>query len=982
MRNLSPQVNFFYIAFVLIMILPSMAMAYDQLNNSGGATAVHVGVVLDMKGMLGKMGLSCISMALSDFYASHASYRTKVVLKPRDSKGDDLGAAAAALYLLKYARVHAIVGPSTSTQADFVIDLGTKAQVPIISFSTTSPSLSPLRTPYFVRVAQNDSSQAKAIAAIIRAFGWREVIPIYVDNAFGEGIMPSMADALHEIDARIPYRSIIPPSATGNQIFAELYKLKTKQTRVFIVHMFPYMASQLFMKAKEIGMMSDEYVWIITDAVGNDLTSLDPQVIDSMQGVLGVKPYVVPTKQLENFRGRWKTKFKQGIDADLNVFGLWAYDAATALAMAVEVVGATNTIAFLETNASRKSTDLETLAVSQMGPKLIQALKNAKFQGLSGHFQMVDGQLHTSAYQVVNVIGNGHKGIGFWTAEKGLTKGFNLTSTTTVAYSTSKDNLGSIIWPGDTTSPPKGRVDNPLDGKKLRIGVPLNTGFTELVKAYGDNKTWLGGYCIEVFNAVMAKLPYPVAYEFIAFVTPDGKSAGTNNELVEQVYKGNFDAAVGDITIAANRSNYVDFSFPFTESGVAVVVQLKDEKKKNAWVFLKPLTWDLWLTSLCSFVSVGFVIWVLEHRINVDFRGPPSYQAGTIFWFAFSTMVFAQKERIVSNLGRFVVIVWCFVVLILIQSYTASLTSMLTVQHLQPSVTDLSELIKRNKNVGCQDGSFVKNILEELGFNESRSIKIYKSSEELDELFRNGSIAAAFDEIPYMQVFLSKYCSKYTMLPPTNRTDGFGFAFPIGSPLVNDVSRAVLSVTRGKLVDIGKALYNDSNCPDSSNSLSSNNVSLGVESFWGLFLIAGLASLSALVIYTIMFVHEHKHILNQLEPNASTMEKIIALANKFDKKALSSHTFKKPGFQDGNTNGEFRNEVHEILGCHKSSMEKIHATLHTVLSELQSLRASQNCVNNQPETNPFAPTKSFQQVNPLSTNHSQPSTDCIIIISD
>ena len=103
------------------------------------------------------------------------------------------------------------------------------------------------------------------------------------------------------------------------------------------------------------------------------------------------------------------------------------------------------------------------------------------------------------------------------------------------------------------------------------------------------------------------------------------------------------------------------------------------------------------------------------------------------------------------------------------------------------------------------------------------------------------------------------------------------------------------------MVDLEKVLYNESNCPDSSNSLSSNSVSLGVESFWGLFLIAGLASLSALVIYTIMFVHEHKHVLNQLEPNASTREKIIALVNNFDKKDLSSHTFKKPGFQDGNT---------------------------------------------------------------------------------
>ena len=75
-------------------------------------------------------------------------------------------------------------------QANFVIDLGDKAHVPIISFLATSSSLTSLRSPYFFRVAQNDSSQVKAISAIIQAFGWREVVPIYIDNEYGQGIIP------------------------------------------------------------------------------------------------------------------------------------------------------------------------------------------------------------------------------------------------------------------------------------------------------------------------------------------------------------------------------------------------------------------------------------------------------------------------------------------------------------------------------------------------------------------------------------------------------------------------------------------------------------------------------------------------------------------------------------------------------------------------------------------------------------------------
>ena len=62
---------------------------------------------------------------------------------------------------------------------------------------------------------------------------------------------------------------------------------------------------------------------------------------------------------------------------------------------------------------------------------------------------------------------------------------------------------------------------------------------------------------------------------------------------------------------------------------------------------------------------------------------------------------------------------------------------------------------------------------------DESKLVIYESSEELDELFSNnslkGGIATAFDEIPYIKLFLAKYCSKYTVVGPTYKFDGFGF---------------------------------------------------------------------------------------------------------------------------------------------------------------------------------------------------------------
>lgn len=111
-----------------------------------------------------------------------------------------------------------------------------------------------------------------------------------------------------------------------------------------------------------------------------------------------------------------------------------------------------------------------------------------------------------------------------------------------------------------------------------------------------------------------------------------------------------FDAVVGDTTIIADRTSYVDFTLPYFESGVRMVVKVKDDKRKNMWIFLKPLSWDLWLTTGCAFIFTALVVWVLEHSQNSEFRGSRQQQVGTTLWFSFSTLVFAHgKQFVLTN---------------------------------------------------------------------------------------------------------------------------------------------------------------------------------------------------------------------------------------------------------------------------------------------------------------------------------------------
>ncbi|KAK6273029.1 hypothetical protein POUND7_010112 [Theobroma cacao] len=178
--------------------------------------------------------------------------------------------------LLKNEEAHAIIGPQWSAEARFGIELGEMAHVPVVSFSATSPSLSPTQNTYFIRTAQNDASQIKAIVAILKQFGWPQVVLIHEDTEYGNVIVPYLFYSLQENDIRFAYKSKISSSAKDFEISRELNKLMTLQTRVFLVHMTSSLGSRLFRLTDKAGMMTEGYSWLITDGISNSVEDLDP----------------------------------------------------------------------------------------------------------------------------------------------------------------------------------------------------------------------------------------------------------------------------------------------------------------------------------------------------------------------------------------------------------------------------------------------------------------------------------------------------------------------------------------------------------------------------------------------------------------------------------------------------------------------------------------------------------------------------------
>ncbi|TYI28097.1 hypothetical protein ES332_A05G220200v1 [Gossypium tomentosum] len=476
-----------------------------------------------------------------------------------------------------------------------------------------------------------------------------------------------------------------------------------------------------------------------------------------------------------------------------SIYALRAYDAASTVAEAMDKSPA---------NATSK--------------ELFKQILSSNSEGLSGRIRFRNTTLlkHLPTFQVINVVGEN----------------------TTFGNMTMKE-LGPIYWPGGLQTVPKGWTSFEFDeDKPLKIGVPARGAFNQFVKVsydQGINGSYVTGFSVEVFEAVVKRLPYQLPYVLVPFY-------GSYDDMVEQVYSKGLDAEVEDTEIMAYRYQYAEFSQPYLESGLIMVVTAKPDKSKERWVFLETFTRRMWLITIAMHTFIGFVIWLIEHAEN-----PNLTRFGAVLWFSITVLFFAHREPLRSNLSRFVLAPWLFAILIISASFTASLTSMLTISHLQPSVSDIDTLLRTNASVGCNGNSFIVGyLINVLGF-KPKNIRKIDSINDYPDAFRNGDIQAAFFVVPHAKVFLAKYCKGFTMTGPTFKLGGFGFVFG-----------GILKVIKnGEMLRLEEyLLISNNSCSQSTGVSDGSSSSLGPRPFAGLFI-----SAFAFLVATVRLARRHQH---------------------------------------------------------------------------------------------------------------------------
>ena len=316
--------------------------------------------------------------------------------------------------------------------------------------------------------------------------------------------------------------------------------------------------------------------------------------------------------------------------------------------------------------------------------------------------------------------------------------------------------------------------------KKLLVGTKEAPPFS-----FKDQAGQWQGISIELWRTIAEENNWP--FELLEYDLPG---------LLQAVEKGEIDVALAALTVTAEREKKFDFSHAFYTTGLGIAVRPGNESSWLA-VFNRFFSLDFMkITGALSLLllTFGFLVWFFEHRKNTDQFGGSTLQGiGSGFWWSAVTMTtvgYGDKSPQTFG-GRLVGLVWMFTAIIVISSFTASITSTLTVSKITNHIKGPSDLVQ--VKVGSMDNSTSSAYLDD------NHIVYRHYLSPLAAL--HGLVAGEIDAVVYDAPILRYYANnemkfKVAVLNIIFEKQLYGIGLPAGSNLREELNHSLLSFTR------------------------------------------------------------------------------------------------------------------------------------------------------------------------------------------
>ncbi len=250
------------------------------------------------------------------------------------------------------------------------------------------------------------------------------------------------------------------------------------------------------------------------------------------------------------------------------------------------------------------------------------------------------------------------------------------------------------------------------------------------------------GFSVELWQALAEQLNLETTWH----------STDSVGALLDAVHDGPAEIGIAAITITSQREEHVDFSFPFFESGLQILVSDNGKSGFGTLLALLPNMLRIVGVGVCILWIMAHFIWFAEHRKNPeDF--PDSYLRGiwdSFWWAAVTVTTVGYGDRIPKSvIGRIFALIWMFSGLLLVSFFTASVTTALTVQSLEGDISGPKDL--PGKKVGTLQGGTAATWL----YSSGAKVHEYESLELSIAALTSGELEAVVYDSPALLYYAS-----------------------------------------------------------------------------------------------------------------------------------------------------------------------------------------------------------------------------------
>ncbi|VDM42284.1 unnamed protein product [Toxocara canis] len=360
------------------------------------------------------------------------------------------------------------------------------------------------------------------------------------------------------------------------------------------------------------------------------------------------------------------------------------------------------------------------------------------------------------------------------------------------------------------------------------------------------------GFCVDLLD----KLAENLNFDYKLYIVKDGKYGEPINGTAEwsgmigEILRGSADMAVAPITVTARRLEVVDFTDPFLQLGISMLMRQPDRATSSSLTsFLWPLSGSVWMYS--AFATIGTALSVIIVSLLSPAESARQFNITNSIWYLVCILLRAGSGyncESVSN--RVISTVWWSFTLVLIAQYTANFAAVLTVNRKSMPFNSFEELGNQTEYtfgsiLGGSTMQFFKySRLETFQRiwtrmqNITPSVFVHTNSEGVQRVLKEKYVFLM--ESASLEYQLTQNCNLTRVGTVVLGSNGYSIALPKGSRWREKLTRQILDFNeKGVMMMLKSTWWKKTPQMEDCGEPVEERSSLGMEKVSGLFVLLG-----------------------------------------------------------------------------------------------------------------------------------------------